>query len=618
MQIKKILSVFLVALLTLSMFVINVEAESENSFELGVEASTSAPIFASPKTFNYGDEIEVKINVTKNTGVSYLKFTVNYDKQVLKLKENGCVSSFLFGNTESVVEKDGYIIYTLLYLSNNEEITYKDGNILTLKFECIGNKCKDTEISTNLVADNINNCGIFGEKSSFTAVKFVPGKDAFSIHKFSGKCKVTAPTCENDGYSEFICENCKKTFKGEIVDKLGHKLVNHEAKAPTCTEIGWEAYETCERCDYTTYKEIPKKGHTTVYHEGKPATCLEDGFEPYETCEVCDYTTYKIIPALNHKLVHHEAQAPSCTEVGWEAYDTCERCDYTTYVEIPANGHKLVHHEGLNPTVDNYGYDEYDTCEVCDYSTMVPIYGKNLETAVVIGVSDTVYSGKAITFSNLSVKYNDVVLKKDVDYTVSYKNNVNAGTATVTVSGLGIYVGEKSVTFKVNPKKVKVTVSGLKKKVYTGKSLKNTVTVKLDGKKLTSGKDYTLTYKNNKKPGKASVKVTLKGNYTGTKTAYFVITTKKMKMTSVKKVSSKNQIKVKWTKAKYVSGYTVQYSENKNFKSAKKLTVNKKYSSKVIKKLSSNKTYYVRIRSYKVIDGKKNYGAWSNIKKVKL
>ena len=76
--------------------------------------------------------------------------------------------------------------------------------------------------------------------------------------------------------------------------------MNHDAQAPTCTEIGWEAYRTCENCDYTEYVELPANGHA---------------------------------------YVNHDAQAPTCTEIGWNAYRTCENCDYTTYVEIPATDH---------------------------------------------------------------------------------------------------------------------------------------------------------------------------------------------------------------------------------------------------------------------------------------
>lgn len=124
-------------------------------------------------------------------------------------------------------------------------------------------------------------------------------------------------------------------------DALGHDLIHHEAKEATCTEAGWNAYDTCSRCDYTTFAEIPAKGHTAVTDEAVAATCTEAGLTEGSHCSACG-TVLKAqeeIPAIGHDLIHHEAQRATCTEAGWNAYDTCSRCDYTTYAEIPAMGH---------------------------------------------------------------------------------------------------------------------------------------------------------------------------------------------------------------------------------------------------------------------------------------
>ena len=96
---------------------------------------------------------------------------------------------------------------------------------------------------------------------------------------------------------------------------------------------------TCSRCDYTTYAEKSALGHDKVDHEAQAPTCTEIGWDAYVTCSRCDYTTYVEKSALGHDKVDHEAKAPTCTEIGWDAYETCSRCDYTTYEEIPAAGH---------------------------------------------------------------------------------------------------------------------------------------------------------------------------------------------------------------------------------------------------------------------------------------
>ena len=178
-----------------------------------------------------------------------------------------------------------------------------------------------------------------------------------------------APTCTKPGWDAFdTCPRCYyTTFRA--IPALKHDLEHHEAKAPTCTEKGWDAYDTCSRCDYTTRKEIPALNHALEQHAAKAPTCTEIGWDAYETCSRCDYTTYAELPA-QHDLRHHAAKAPTCTGIGWDAYDTCSRCDYTTtYVELPALNHALEQHEAQAPTCTEIGWDAYETCSRCDYTT---------------------------------------------------------------------------------------------------------------------------------------------------------------------------------------------------------------------------------------------------------
>ena len=159
-----------------------------------------------------------------------------------------------------------------------------------------------------------------------------------------------AATCTEAGsYDEVVyCSVCHAELSraAKTINALGHDLVDHEAKAATCTEAGWAAYQTCTRCDYTTYKEIPATGHTEaapVRENEVAATCTEAGsYDEVVYCSVCHAElsrAAKTINALGHDLVDHEAKAATCTEAGWAAYQTCTRCDYTTYKEIPATGH---------------------------------------------------------------------------------------------------------------------------------------------------------------------------------------------------------------------------------------------------------------------------------------
>ena len=178
----------------------------------------------------------------------------------------------------------------------------------------------------------------------------------------TAKCTGGKATCT----TKAVCEVCGGEY-GEK-DPNNHDLVHHAAKAPTCTEIGWDAYDRCIRCGYTTRKELPAQ-HDLKQHAAKAPTCTEKGWNAYETCSRCDYTTYTELTALNHDLVQHEAKAPTCTEKGWNAYETCSRCDYTTYAEQPALNHALVQHDAQAPTCTKPGWDAYKTCSRCDYTT---------------------------------------------------------------------------------------------------------------------------------------------------------------------------------------------------------------------------------------------------------
>ena len=169
------------------------------------------------------------------------------------------------------------------------------------------------------------------------------------------------------------CTGCGKIsrFYGE-----DHQLEPHDAQAPTCTEIGWDAYDTCSRCDYTTYVEKSALGHDRVSHDAKAPTCTEIGWDAYETCSRCDYSTFAEKPALGHDYVTHDAQAPTCTAIGWEAYDTCSHCDYTTYVELPALGHDYQA-KIIPRTCEDDGYTLHTCtrCADCYADTIIPHCG---------------------------------------------------------------------------------------------------------------------------------------------------------------------------------------------------------------------------------------------------
>ena len=205
-------------------------------------------------------------------------------------------------------------------------------------------------------------------KTKVGAHFFVQGNDS--------SCLKSAATCVSPPVYYTNCAYCYRKGTDTYVhpwygpDPNNHDLVHHDAKAPTCTEIGWDEYDACQRegCTYTTKVEIPALKHKLVHHDAKAPTCTETGWEEYDTCSRCDYTTKVELPALKHKLVHHDAKAPTCTEIGWNEYDACQRegCDYTTKVEIPAPGHDYTE-KVVKPTCGKGGYTLH-TCKKCNDS----------------------------------------------------------------------------------------------------------------------------------------------------------------------------------------------------------------------------------------------------------
>jgi len=172
----------------------------------------------------------------------------------------------------------------------------------------------------------------------------------------------------------------------------------------------------------------------------------------------------------------------------------------------------------------------------------------------------------------------------------------------------------KYVTTSEDIAKAKVTVSD---QVYTGKTLKPSVKVVLNKKTLKKGTDYTVSYKNNKSVGTATVIITGKNNYRGTKKVTFRINPQPVK--GLKLGSGKGQITASWGKGNGITGYELQYGLKKSFDSAKKVTITKAATvKKKIGGLKSGNTYFVRIRAYKKVGGKTYYSAWSTAEKVKV
>ena len=197
----------------------------------------------------------------------------------------------------------------------------------------------------------------------------------------------------------------------------------------------------------------------------------------------------------------------------------------------------------------------------------------DINDVTVSSVADTSYTGSAIKPA-VTVKQNGTDLRSGTDYTITYANNTNAGTATVTVKGTGSYFGEKVMNFKIKPQSVaNLTFSSVSDYVYTGSAITPSVAVKNGTKTLAKDTDYTVTYSNNTEPGTASVTVKGKGNYNGTKTINFKISARNI-ADAVCSVANADytgsavtpKLEVRYSQTLLTEGqdYTVSYKNNVN------------------------------------------------------
>ena len=285
-----------------------------------------------------------------------------------------------------------------------------------------------------------------------------------------------------------------------------------------------------------------------------------------------------------------------------------------------------------------------------------------------VGTSNVYVYGKGNYSGSLSAKFDIVPAKQQIQkletkykgfyidwaqkgsatgYDVEYSVNANMNGAasrhltankpdTLTVSGLAgnktYYVRVRSYTNRngkvyygawsdvksiktANNDITKASVSGISTKAFTGKAITQNVTVKVGNTVLKNGTDYTVSYSNNKKVGKATVKITGKGKYGGVITKTFKINPAKQQ---IQKLTAKSKaFFVDWAQKGSATGYEIQYATNSKFTSAKKVTItNNKTDKTTVSKLSANKKYYVRVRSYTTVGGTKYYGAWSAVKNV--
>ena len=224
---------------------------------------------------------------------------------------------------------------------------------------------------------------------------------------------------------------------------------------------------------------------------------------------------------------------------------------------------------------------------------------------------------------SVTVKSGDKTLVPDTDFTVSYSDNIDVGTATVNITGQGNYTGSMTRTFTITNARIPAVITA--KSVTLNQSTKKTsvFTAETDGKITLKSSNSKIVKVSGTKiipvaPGKVTLTITAARGQDYEKASKKIsvtvrpLTTSKLSLKS----TAKKQATVSWTAAKSISRYQIYYSQRSDMKNAKHITAKSSAKSAVLKNLTSKKKYYVRIRTYKTVSGKKYYSTWSSVKSV--
>ena len=364
--------------------------------------------------------------------------------------------------------------------------------------------------------------------------------------------KAIPATCTTDGKTEGShCSVCGAVIKAqEIIKATGHKFGNWTTIKPaTCTESGTQIRK-CETCGATESKSLSAKGHTEVVDKAIPATCTTDGKTEGSHCSVCGAVikAQEIIKATGHKFGNWTTIKPAtCTESGTQIRK-CETCGATESKSLSAKGHTEVVDKAIPATCTTDGKTEGSHCSVC---------GAVIKAQTTITATGHKSSGWIV----------------DKTASIGVKGSKHK---ECTVCKKVLETAEIPALSRISISKASVTLS-TSTYAYDGKAKKPGVTVKLNGKTLKNGTDYTVSYSNNTKVGTAKVTITGKGNYTGSVSKTYSIKNNFKKATvsgiSNKSYTGKNitqSITVKYNGKTLKKGtdYTVSYSSNKNIGTA--------------------------------------------------
>ena len=538
-----------------------IDVKTGHDYETKYASKTDGTVTQTCKSCGYVNKFTVPTSTTVywRTDLSNTSFSSVLSKTQFSVGDS--IDFWLYDDTDYTVEFSDRSMVSVNKLENYandiRRITFKNGGSLTVKIYPTYNPsvAKTYKLTCGCTSHTYGSAVITKQPtctSEGTKTKTCTKCNARvtetipkTSHKYADT--VVAPTCTTDGYTLHKCSVCGTSYKGNTTKATGHSYGNSVVtKQPTCTSEGTKI-KTCTKCNATVTETIPKTSHKYTDTVVAP-TCTADGYTLHK-CSVCG-TSYKdsITKATGHSYGNSVVtKQPTCTSEGTKI-KTCTKCNVTVTEKLPAKGHTAVTDKGYPATCTTAGKTDGSHCSVCN---------------TVIKVQTVIYA--------TGHKSSGWIVDKAASIGVKGSKHKEC-----TVCKKVLETAEIPALSRISISKASVTLS-TSTYAYDGKAKKPGVTVKLNGKTLKNGTDYTVSYSNNTKVGTATVKITGKGNYTGSVSKTYNIKNNFKKATvsgiSTKAFTGKNitqSITVKYNGKTLKNGtdYTVSYSNNKSIGTA--------------------------------------------------
>ena len=538
-----------------------VDVKTGHDYETKYASKTDGTVTQTCKSCGYVNKFTVPTSTTVywRTDLSNTSFSSVLSKTQFSVGDS--IDFWLYDDTDYTVEFSDRSMVSVNKLENYandiRRITFKNGGSLTVKIYPTYNPsvartykltcgCTSHTYGSAVITKQPT-CTSEGTKTKTCTQCGATVTETIAKLSHSYTATVVAPTCTTNGYTLHKCSVCGTSYKDSTTKATGHSYGNSVVtKQPTCTSEG-TAIKTCTKCNATVTETIPKASHKYADTVVAP-TCTTNGYTLHK-CSVCG-TSYKdsTTNATGHSYGNSVVtKQPTCTSEG-TAIKTCTKCNATVTEKLPAKGHTAVTDKGYPATCTTAGKTDGSHCSVCN--TVIKVQ-------TVINATGHKSSGWIV----------------DKTASIGVKGSKHR---ECTVCKKVLETAEIPALSRISISKASVTLS-TSTYAYDGKAKKPGVTVKLNGKTLKNSTDYTVSYSNNTKVGTATVKITGKGNYTGSVSKTFKIKNNFKKATvsgiSNKSYTGKNitqSITVKYNGKTLKNGtdYTVSYSSNKKIGTA--------------------------------------------------